>query len=121
MNDYPELPERDQINGTTDLDTLMMWHEDAVEVFDSIKAQLSTFKITGPLNDEDALWAIRARTKANFAGATVRRVERQIVALGGPLPLTVDREERERLGKLGHRVRVLEHLLEKHGISENME
>jgi hypothetical protein len=120
-NNYVELPEREEIAATNDLATLMYWHEEAADVFDSVKAQIHAYVIAGSIMDGDEEWVVRARTKAGYAGATLRRIERRIVSLGAPLPLNVDRVEREQIGTLKHRVRVLEYLLRKYGISEEQE
>jgi len=119
--EHIELPEHTEIADTSDFATLMHWHEEAAELFDNIKAQLHAYTLTGNITDDDEDWAIRARSKVGYAGATLRRIERRIVALGGDLPLTVDREERELIGKLKHRVRLLEYLLRSNGISEEQE
>ena len=117
-NNYVELPEREEIATTSDLATLMYWHEEAADVFDSVKAQMHAYSIVGSVMDGDEEWAVRARAKAGYAGATLRRIERRIVSLGAPLPLNVDRAERELINTLRHRVRVLEAILRANGISE---
>ena len=120
MHMYPpvELPEREDITTTSDLATLMHWYEETLDVFDSVKSQLHAFTITGSITDDDDEWAIRARSKVGYAKSTLRRIERRIISLGGPLPLTVEREERELINTLRHRVRVLEAILRANGISE---
>ena len=117
MNEYhDELPTLDEIRKTDDLDTLADWHEDAVDLLDSLKAQLSAARLVGALNAEYEGWIHRTGAKAGYAGSTLRRIERRILALGGPLPLTVEREEREQIAKLKRRVSSLEHFLRKQGL-----
>lgn len=116
FSDNQDLPQREEIDSVDNLELLMEWHEDVLDLFDSIKAQLQAYKMTGRDDEEHESWTIRAGAKAAYAGTTLRRIERRIVRLGGPLPLTVDREEREQIGKLKYRIRALEHLLNKNGI-----
>lgn len=111
-----ELPTRDEIRAETDLRTLEEWHEEALDLLDSLKAQLHSAKIVGVLNADYEDWIHRTGAKAGYAGSTLRRIERRIVTLGGELPLTVEREERELITKLKRRVSSLEHFLRKQGL-----
>ena len=117
MKEYNDpLPERDEIADETDMEVLLEWHAESVDLLDSLKSQLTAAKLVGNINPDYEAWAFRAGAKAGYAGTTLRRIERRIVTLGGELPLTVDREERDTIGRLKRRVSILEYLLRKNGI-----
>lgn len=112
---YDELPEREEIERERDLEELYAWHEDALDTLDNIKAQLAAWKMTGCIEPSTG-WVMRVQTKAGHVGATLKRIERRIIRVGGELPLTVDREEREKIMRLQRVVKLLRHKCEEAGI-----
>ena len=111
------LPERDEVAKETNVLTLTLWHEDAVDMLDRLKSQLTAHNMIDDHSEEDYSWANRVKLKAGYAGTALRRIERRLVTLGLPLPLTVDRKERERIKYLEERVGFLKTLCHSHGIN----
>lgn len=110
-----DIASYEEIMAEDDLALLLEWHECAMDVLDNIKARISAAAMAGASGSQHEDWVRRASSKAGFAGSAVRRIERRIVSLGGDLPLTVERSERERIGRLQARVRALEAFLRKNG------
>lgn len=117
--DREYLPERDEIAKETNVLTLSLWHDDAVDMLDRLKAQLTAHNMIDDHSDEDYSWANRVKLKAGYAGTALRRIERRLILLGLPLPLTVDRKERERIRYLEERIGFLKTLCISHGIDTN--
>lgn len=117
--DPDDMPSREDIQQTTDVATLCEWHEDALDLFDRLKAQLAAHNMIDEYEDEDYAWAMRVKTKAGYAGSTLRRIERRMIQLNVPLPLTVDRDERDRIRYLQGVIRFLRKLCESHGIDHS--
>lgn len=115
MTNNDPLPTREEIEDERDIGLLYEWHEDVLDVLDHIKAQIAAWKLTGEV-DPSPDWALRVQSKAGFAGATLKRIERRLITLGAELPLTVEREEREMILKLRHAVKLLRHKCEEAGI-----
>ena len=117
MNEDPDhLPSREQIRWEMSPAKLSEWHEETLDLFDILKSQLDAYNLIKEYEDEEYAWAMRARTKAGYAGVTLRRVERRMIELNMPLPLTVDREERDRIRHLQGVVRFLRKLCDTRGI-----
>jgi hypothetical protein len=117
MSEDPDsLPSREEIHRETSTATLFEWHEDTLDLFDILKAQLAAYNMITDHEDEEYAWAMRAKTKAGYAGVTIRRIERRMIQLNIPLPLTVDREERDRIRHLQGVVRFLRKLCDSRGI-----
>jgi hypothetical protein len=114
--DLDNLPKREEIQTQTDLVTLNEWHEEAIDLLDTLKAQLAAYNLLDQHDDEDYEWAIRVKGKAGYAGTALRRIERRMVQLDAPLPLTVDRKERELINHLNGIVGFLQRLCEKNDI-----
>ena len=110
------LPTREEIEDKRDIGLLYEWHEDVLDVLDHIKAQIAAWKLTGEV-DPSPDWALRVQSKAVLAGATIRRIERRLIALGADLPLTVEREEREMILKLRSTVRQLRQACAEAGVN----
>jgi hypothetical protein len=85
--DLDNLPKREEIQTQTDLVTLNEWHEEAIDLLDTLKAQLAAYNLLDQHDDEDYEWAIRVKGKAGYAGTALRRIERRMVQLDAPLPL----------------------------------
>ena len=106
MNEYADTPERSEIAEETDTEQLLDWHEDALDLLDTLKAQLSAWKVAGCVDPAPG-WSMRAQSKAGYAATTLKRIERRMIALGMDLPLTVEREEREQIRHLTMTVKKL--------------
>lgn len=115
--DREYLPERDEVAKETNVLTLSLWHDDAVDMLDRLKSQLTAHNMIDDHSDEDYSWANRVKLKAGYAGTALRRIERRLITLGLPLPLTVDRAERERIKYLEDRVGFLKTLCIDNGIN----
>lgn len=107
---------REDIFEENDIVTLCDWHEDVLDLYDRLKAQLNAHNLVNDCEDAEYAWAMRVKTKAGHAGAALRRIERRMIQLNIPLPLTVDREERDRIRHLQGVVRFLRKLCDSHGI-----
>ena len=117
MSEDPDnLPSREEIQQEKDIATLCEWHEDTLDLFDTLKAQLAAYNLITEYEDDEYAWAMRAKTKAGYAGVTLRRIERRMIQLNLPLPLTVDRDERDRIRHLQGVIRFLRKLCDSHGI-----
>ena len=116
INDPDTMPTREEIHGENDVATLRDWHEDVLDLYDRLKAQLNAHNLVHDCEDEEYAWAMRVKTKAGHAGAALRRIERRMIQLNIPLPLTVDREERDRIRHLQGVIRFLRKLCDSHGI-----
>ena len=114
--DADSLPSREEIQQETDAATLNAWHEDALDLLDTVKAQLAAHNLIDQHEDEDYDWAIRAKGKAGYVGTALRRMERRMIQIDMPLPLTVDRKEREQIRHLISLVGYLQRLCESNGI-----
>ena len=117
--DREYLPERDEVAKETNVLTLSLWHEDAVDMLDRLKSQLTAHNMIDDHSEEDYSWANRVKLKAGYAGTALRRIERRLITLGLPLPITVDRKERERIKYLEDRVGFLKTLCIDNGINPN--
>lgn len=113
-----DLPLRADIGEESDPATLAEWHEDAIDMVDALKSQLSAHKEAGASDPYEG-WRNRVQTKLGYAATTVRRIERRMVTLGYELPLTVAREERERIVSLLYAVRRLRGLCDDAGIDHS--
>jgi hypothetical protein len=114
--EHDALPEREAIHQETDIEVLRDWHENALDLFDSLKSQIAAFNMFEYHDDEDYDWATRAQSKVGYAGTTLRRIERRIVEIGLDLPITVDRKERQRIRSLENLVGFLQRLCERNNI-----
>lgn len=74
---------RDQILDCEDEDTLLEWHDDLIDLYDSLRSHL---EVRGPLRVASDDWMIRAADKASSVKTNLRRVERQLVNCGFELP-----------------------------------
>jgi hypothetical protein len=110
------LPDRFAIRRETRIKILCDWHEDALDLFDKIKAQISVHNLIEDHDEESYEWADRAKLKAAYAGTALRRIERRMIELGLDLPLTVDRHERNRIRFLEGLANFLQRLCDDHGI-----
>jgi hypothetical protein len=114
--DQDTLPERGAIHQETSVKVLCDWHEDALDLLDSLKSQIAAYNMFDDHDDDDYDWAARAQSKVGYAGTTLRRVERRMIELGLDLPLTVDKKERQRIRFLEGLVGFLQRLCESNGV-----
>jgi hypothetical protein len=114
--EHDSLPEREDIHQENSIKTLCEWHENALDLLDSLKAQIAAYNLFEDHDDEDYGWAARAQSKVGYAGTTLRRVERRMIELGLDLPLTVDKKERQRIRFLEGLVGFLQRLCESNGV-----
>lgn len=74
----------DQIFDCEDEATLLEWHEELIDLWDSVRSHLEVRNgLTCTSND----WLVRAADKAAAAKTNLRRVERQLLSCGFPLPI----------------------------------
>ena len=115
--EHDAMPEREKIEQETNTKTLMDWHDNAIDLLDSLKAQVAAHNLFEGYDDEDDDgWAFRAKTKAGYVGTALRRIERRMVEVGLDLPLTVGRKERERMHYLEGIVGFLQRLCDRNEI-----
>lgn len=115
--DHDTMPEREKIQQETDAKVLMEWHDNAIDLLDSLKSQVAAHNLFEDYEDEDDdAWAFRAKTKAGYVGTALRRIERRMVEVGLDLPLTVGRKERQRMRYLEGLISFLQRLCDKNGI-----
>ena len=117
--DTDNLPSREAIQQQTNAETLNAWHEEAIDLMDTVKAQLEAHNLIDQHEDEDYDWAMRAKGKAGYVGTALRRIERRMVQIGVPLPLTVDRKERDQIRHLSNLVSYLQRICDKNGIEHD--
>jgi hypothetical protein len=110
------MPERSEIEQETSTKVLVDWHDNAIDLLDSLKAQIAAHILFGVYDDDDEAWAFRAKTKAGYVGTALRRIERRMVQVGLELPLTVGRKERERMHYLEGVVGFLQRLCDRNEI-----
>lgn len=114
--EHDAMPERSEIEQETSTKVLVDWHDNAIDLLDSLKAQIAAHILFGVYDDDDEAWAFRAKTKAGYVGTALRRIERRMVQIGLELPLTVGRKERERMHYLEGVVGFLQRLCDRNEI-----
>jgi len=114
MNEF-ELPTRDEIEEETNLEELMFWHEDTLDLLDHLKSQLHVYKLTGI--ELSPGWTNKIQIKAANVAVTLKRIERRMIRLNAELPLTVDREEREKIRRLNFIISKLRHECKQAGVN----
>jgi hypothetical protein len=114
--EHDAMPERSEIEQETSTKVLVDWHDNAIDLLDSLKAQIAAHILFGVYDDDDEAWAFRAKTKAGYVGTALRRIERRMVQVGLELPLTVGRKERERMHYLEGVVGFLQRLCDRNEI-----
>lgn len=77
-NETFEIPARDQIEECEELDTLLYWHTECVDIIDQVRSQLDSRKLAG-VADKD--WLHKASDKLSIALAAARRIERHFADL----------------------------------------
>ena len=77
-----EIPARDQIEDCEELDTLLYWHTECLDIIDNVRSQLDSRKLAG-IADKD--WLHKAADKLSIALAASRRIERHFAALAPAL------------------------------------
>jgi len=117
--EHDTMPDREEIQQETSAKVLLDWHENAVDLYDNLKAQVAAHNLFDDHSSDDVDWAIRAKSKAGFVGASLRRIERRMVEIGLELPLTMDRKERQRIRHLEGVASFLQRLCDKNGIEHN--
>jgi len=117
--EHDTMPDREEIQQETSAKVLLDWHENAVDLYDNLKAQVAAHNLFDDHSSDDVDWAIRAKSKAGFVGVSLRRIERRMVEIGLELPLTMDRKERQRIRHLEGIAGFLQRLCDKNGIEHN--
>lgn len=83
-NTDPSFLTAEQIRDCEDEDTLLDWHDELMDLFDSV---ISHLEVRGNLPTTKPDWIIRAADKASMIRTNLRRVERQLRNCGFDLPI----------------------------------
>lgn len=76
---HDDLPSRDEILDTDDIELLREWLDDAEDIASSVKSQHEAHEKLGVL---DKAWARRAAGKLHFATVAGDRIRRRLKRLG---------------------------------------